>query len=82
MTDEGYPAHLCEVCHCEPTWTLVRQGDVVVSWACKAHVSAVLLRLQRDHEVTQIVVTHTPKALEWADIARGLRAVARDEETP
>ena len=51
-----------------PLWTIVRTGDVVVSWSCAEHLSAVCEGLQRDFEVTELTVTYTPKAREVAEI--------------
>jgi hypothetical protein len=71
----GY-AFCCEECDdSDPLWRLTRQGDVVTSWACAAHVSLVCDRLQRDWEITQIIVTHARKAREWADIGATLGSV-------
>jgi hypothetical protein len=53
-------------------WRLDRRGDAVVSWACPADLSTVLDRLQRDWEVTEVVVRHSPKAREWAEIGTTL----------
>lgn len=71
----GGKAFLCEVCDGEPLWRLLRRGDAVVSWACPQHMSAVAERLQRDSEVTELVVTHEPKAREWAEIGQALGAI-------
>ena len=65
-------ANRCEVCDGEPLWALTRIGDVVVSWADAEHLSEVLIGLQRDHEVTQVVVRLFPKAVEWAEIGKTL----------
>lgn len=66
----GY-AYCCEVCDdADPHWYLMRRGDVVVSWACDAHLSAVCERLQRDHEVTTLLVTDYRKNRERTEAAR------------
>ena len=69
-------AFRCEVCSVEPAWRLLREGDAVVTWACPPHVSAVLDELQRDHEVTRVVVSSYTKSREWAEIGQSLAAVA------
>ena len=69
-------AFRCEVCEIEPLWRLLRRGDAVVSWACGQHLSQVCDRLQRDWEVTELVVTSQPKLVEWAEIARTLEGVS------
>jgi len=75
-------AYRCEVCDAEPLWTIVRVGDVVSTWACGEHMSDICLRLQRDREITKLLVWHAPKAHEWAEIGRSLAAVAAEEDTP
>lgn len=72
----------CEVCEVEPLWYLTRIGDVVVSWACPDHVSEVLLRLQRPHEVTEVVAVHHPKAVEWAEVGAALAAIVPPASRP
>lgn len=63
----GHRAYCCEVCdNADPHWHLMRRGDVVVSWACDSHLSEVCERLQRDHEVTTLLVTDYRKAREQA----------------
>lgn len=66
-------AYCCEVCDdADPHWNLTRRGDVVTSWACDADLAAVADRMQRDHEVTKLVVRDTRKARGWAGIGRAL----------
>ena len=66
-------AHCCPLCDSEdPAWTVERQGDVATSWACETHLSRVLELLQRDHEVTRLVVRSAPKAREWAQMSQAL----------
>jgi len=73
-TGHGY-AYCCEVCDgTDPHWYIMRRGDVVVSWACDAHLSRVCERLQRDREVTELIVTDSRKARARADAARAGRA--------
>jgi hypothetical protein len=55
---------------------VVRRGDVVVTWACGDHLSDQCARLQRDHEVTELVITDYRKAVEWAGISRSLNRIA------
>jgi hypothetical protein len=56
-------AYCCEVCdNAAPRWNLTRRGDVVTSWACDAHLAEVASRLQRDREVTELVVIDALKA--------------------
>jgi hypothetical protein len=70
-------AYCCEACDdADPRWNLTRRGDVVTSWACDAHLATVAGRLQRDHEVTKLVVTDARKAREWAGIGRALNEIA------
>jgi hypothetical protein len=61
MVSEGgsHPAFTCEVCHSDmPWWRVLRDGDVVVSWACFSHLSDVCLAMQRsDGRSTELVVT-------------------------
>lgn len=66
----------CEVCDGDPVWTLVRRGDVVTSWACEDDFSAVAQRLQRDWEITELVVTNHVKAAEWAQLGHTLNRIA------
>jgi hypothetical protein len=63
------------VCQGEAVWSLLRRGDAVVSWACDGDVAAVCHRLQRDWEVTELVVVHFGKRVEWAEIGQSLRDV-------
>lgn len=69
-------AYRCEICNEHPQWSLLRRGDVVVSWACDAHLSKVCVRLQRDFEVTQLIVKDFNKAVEWAKIRADLNKIA------
>lgn len=71
----GYTGQ-CEVCDArDPMWTIVRRGDVAMSWACPEHLSQVCDGLQRDHEVTRLDVINHHKAAEWAEIGKMLRKV-------
>ena len=60
-----------------PRWRIERRGDAVVSWSCNQDLSEVCLRLQRDHEITELVVSDSVKRSEWAEIGRSLRGVAK-----
>lgn len=72
------PAYHCEICgQREPTWTITRRGDAAVSWACDPHLATVAHRLQRDWEVTELVVRLRPKAIEWAEIGQRLAEVTK-----
>lgn len=67
----------CEVCDgTDPRWNLVRRGDVVTSWACDGHLAQVADGMQRDSEVTELIVTDCRKAREWAGITRALDEIA------
>ncbi len=60
-------AYCCEICDAaDPHWTIMRRGDVVVSWACDSHLATVCERLQRDFEVTELIVRDSRKARKWA----------------
>jgi hypothetical protein len=60
-TGHGY-AYCCEVCDAtDPHWYIMRRGDVVISWACDPHLAEVCTRLQRDREVTELIVTDSRK---------------------
>lgn len=61
-------AFLCEVCHSDPMWRIDRRGDAVVSWACDDDVYTVLHNLQRDWEVTELVVRSSVKLSERAAV--------------
>ena len=60
----------CEVCDGEPMWNITRRGDVVTSWACGPHLSGVCDAMQRDFEVTELVVVHFAKRHEIAALRR------------
>lgn len=73
-------AYCCEICDAtDPHWNLTRRGDVVTTWACDADLAQVAGRLQRDSEVTELVITDARKAREWAGVGRALNEIA---ETP
>jgi hypothetical protein len=70
-------AYCCEVCDAtDPHWMVTRTGDVVTTWACDVHLAAGCERLQRDFEVTELTVQHSPKAREWAAIGKSLNQIA------
>ena len=54
----GYPAGCCPFCHERGTWSLLREGDAVVSWSCDTHLPLVLDSLQRrEPGSTRLIVT-------------------------
>lgn len=69
-------AYRCQVCEAEPVWTILRRGDVALTWACADHVHAAAVDMQRDWEVTELVIHLAAKAAEWAAIDQGLREIA------
>jgi hypothetical protein len=72
-------AFCCATCAgTEPHWRIERSGDAVVSWACDAHLAAVCDGMQRDFEISQLVVTDSRKRREWAGIASALDNAMRD----
>ena len=71
-------ASRCEVCDLDPRWRLDRRGDAVVSWACDPHLAEVCHRLQRDSEITELVVTDVVKRQEWREIGQALNAVSEE----
>jgi hypothetical protein len=60
----------------DPHWRIMRRGDVVVSWACDEHLAVVCERLQRDSEVTELIVTDSRKTREWVAIGKALDKIA------
>ena len=70
-------AFCCEVCdQTDPQWRILRRGDAVVSWVCDPHLAQVCDRLQRDFEVTELVVRNAHKMREWAEINKSLEEIA------
>lgn len=70
-------AYCCELCDLAgPHWAIERKGDAVVTWACDTRLAEVCAGLQRDHEVTELVVIDARKAAEWAGITRSLDKIA------
>lgn len=62
-TDGGTYAHRCGTCHGLPCWTLVREGDAVVTWSCDGHLHRELDRLQQPHRPsTTVRVTRLPRS--------------------
>src|SRR6202044_2908667 len=61
-------AFRCETCDVDPHWQVMRAGDVAVTWACDDHLAGVCDRMQRDFEVSELIVKHFAKASEWAAI--------------
>jgi hypothetical protein len=70
----------CGECDGERAWTITRP-DAVVSWACDQHLGVVCASLQRDWEVTRLMVVDSRKAQEWNGIAASLEAVAKEFES-
>lgn len=66
MGNRLYCCWVCDKPH--PQWTITRRGDVATTWACPDHLSDVCDEFQRDAEITELVVTHHLKALEWAEM--------------
>ena len=76
----GARAYHCEVCdHPDPRWALTRRGDAVRSWACDEDLVTVVDNLQRDHEVSEVVVRDRRKAREWARIGHTLNEISGGE---
>ncbi len=71
-------AFRCEVCDGAPGWRLERRGDAVVSWACSSHLAEVCRGLQRDHEITELMITDQVKRREWTELRVSLKAIADD----
>ncbi len=69
-------AFRCEVCDGPHDWRITRCGDAALSWACNPHLAAVCTKLQRDWEVTELVVVLAAKAREWAEITTDLDTTA------
>lgn len=66
-------AYHCSNCDADGMWRAERRGDVVTCWACPTCLSQVCTDLQRDHEVTELIITHAAKAAEWTAISRTLQ---------
>lgn len=71
-------AFRCEVCDGDPTWRISRRVDAVVSWACDEDLYTVCHRLQRDWEVSELVVVSQTKLREWSEVRSSLDAVAEE----
>lgn len=72
------PNHVgqCCVCDNEATWQVTRRGDVATSWACGDHLASVCDDLQRDFEVTELVVKLYQKSVEWSQLNYRLNKIA------
>jgi hypothetical protein len=69
--------YCCEICDArDPHWSLTRRGDVATAWACDDHLAQAAEGLQRDHELTELVIRDSRKAREWAGITRVLNEIA------
>ncbi len=77
LNGSGVPLR-CAECDHAAFWTIARKGDAAISWSCSDHFSTVALHMQRDHEITELVVKHTSKSLEWAEINASLRDVLNE----
>jgi hypothetical protein len=66
------------VCDGDPTWRISRRVDAVVSWACDEDLYTVCHRLQRDWEVSELVVVSQTKLREWSEVRSSLDAVAEE----
>jgi hypothetical protein len=74
------PAFTCGVCAAnEPTWRIDRRGDAAVSWACDDHLAQECTAMQRDWEVSELVVILAQKAREWSSIGAALEKTAVGE---
>lgn len=74
-------AFRCEVCDADPPhWRITRIGDVVLTWACDAHLAVICERLQRDFEITELIVQDSRKMREWAETGKTLAQIASPGE--
>lgn len=72
------PAYTCGVCAVgKPEWRILRRGDAAVSWACGAHLAQECVAMQRDWEVSELVITLAQKTREWADIGTVLEKTGK-----
>lgn len=70
-------SNCCEICDApDPHWCLMRRGDAVITWACDSDLAQVADRLQRDHEVTELLLGDFRKAREWVGISHALDEIA------
>lgn len=76
--NDGAPAFRCHSCHDTADWRITRRGDAVVEWACQEHLAMICTYLQRDHEITELVITDHRKATEWNAIGKALHAIAKE----
>jgi SH3-like domain-containing protein len=74
------PAYACGVCAAsKPEWRILRRGDAAVSWACDAHLAQECIAMQRDWEVSELVITLAQKTREWAHIGAALEKARKGE---
>lgn len=59
------PTRQCEICDAAPRWT-IRRTDGAMAWSCARHVSKVCEGLQRDWEMTEVVLTDYQRAIKRA----------------
>jgi hypothetical protein len=57
-------------------WRIERRGDAVVTWSCDAHLAEECKTMQRDFEVSELVVTLAAKQAEWNELGSQLDAIA------
>lgn len=65
-------AYHCQVCGVGATWRITRRSDDAAAWACPQHLSAVCDGMQRDDEVTVLLVVLTAKLVEWLELGARL----------
>ncbi|MDT0353962.1 hypothetical protein [Pseudonocardia charpentierae] len=58
-------------------WQVTRRGDGAVCWACPQHLAAVCDEMQRDDEVTELVVVLIAKLVEWLQLGAHLEDITR-----
>lgn len=63
-------SYRCGVCGGPVRWTVERRGDAVVTWSCDPHLAEVCRDLQRQWEVTELVVVDTVKRVERGEDER------------
>lgn len=80
LAGQGF-AYRCAECDGEALWSIERVGDVAHTWACEQHFTKVALYMQRDHEVTELIVVCHPRAVEWSEIQQSLDAIANENKT-
>lgn len=69
----------CAKCGAGAAWRVMRRGDGVVSWACPQHLAAVCDGMQRDDELTELVVVLIGTLMEWLQLGARLETISRDD---